>query len=310
MALSTKWLMIRCKESVSVYIQNTVFLKSGSMNVLYENIVRPSKHFDVQQLIELSEKRRNGPTHAYADGVAQLIAALKRPGADLSKQHMFKWDILGLESPCFRFEYHRALFGAYSEAQVEGSKKIQGNLFEEASQCYKEAVVAARKAANNLTQWKAICPELVRYPPFHTNYVLAMVADAKCNESRALFLKLYKNIDAWKCGVVKPEITRALGRVKSAYKWANLANILWARPDGEGGMTSSPDELETELRQQYYRVSTYAAPTFQRRLDYASLCGEFEDMQHIVALNTKLYYFSPESVEPLTAASLGDLCSG
>lgn len=280
------------------------------MNVLYENIVRPSKHVDVQQLIELSEKCRNGPTHAYADGVAQLIAALKHPDAELSKQHMFKWNILGLESPCFRFEYHRALFGAYAEAQVEGSRKMQGDLFEEASQFYKEAVVAARKAANNLIRWKAICPELVRYPPFHTNYVLAMVADAKCHASRALFLNLYKSIDAWKCGVVKPEMTRALGHVKAACEWANLANVLWARPDGEGGMTSSPGELETELKQQYYRVSAYIAPTFQARLNYASLCVEFEDMQNIVALNTKLYYLSPEPVEPLTAASLNDLCAG
>lgn len=279
------------------------------MNVLYENIVCPSEHVGVPQLIELSEKCRNGPKRAYADGVAGLIAALKQPGAELSKQHMFEWGILGLESPCFRFEYHRALFSAYGEAQADASKKIQDDLFEEASQCYKEAVVVARKAANNLTQWKAICPELVRYPPFHANYVLAMVADAKCHESRALFMSLYKNIDAWKCGVVKPEITRALKHVKAAREWAALANMLWARPDGQGGMTSKPDELEHELTQQYYRVSSYAAPTFQRRLDYASLCGEFEDMQNILSLNTKLYYLSPAPVEPLAVASLEDLCN-
>lgn len=279
------------------------------MNILYENRVRPNKHVSVQQLIELSEKCRNGSPLEYAGGVAQLIESLKQPDSELLCQGMFKWDFLGLESPCFRFEYHRALFSAYANAQMNASIKIQDNNFEEASHCYQEAVGTAIKAAKNLTQWKAICPELVRYPPFHLNYALAMVADAKCHEARVLFLNLYKNIRTWKCGVVKPEITQALRHVETACKWATLANILWARPDGQGGMTSSPDELEQELTQKFYRVSSYAAPTFQVRLDYASLCSEFEDMQNIVALNTKLYYLTANPVKPPDVASLDDLCS-
>ena len=101
---------------------------------------------------------------------------------------------------------------------------------------------------------------------------------------------------------------RALASIKSACKWAALANVLWARPDGQGGMTSSPDELERELTQQFYRVSTDAASTFQERLDYASLCTEFEDMQSIVDLNTKLYYLTPKPVKATSVATLDDLC--
>lgn len=279
------------------------------MDILYENIVCPNEHIHVRHLIELSEKCRSGSRHAYADKVAKLMALLKLPSAKLLSQHMFRWDGLGLESPCFRFEYHRALFGAYADAQMEASTKMSDGAFKEASACYKEAVIVANKAANNLLQWTAISPELVRYPPFHLNYILAMVSDAKSHEAKALFSECYKNIDAWKCGVVKPEITQALKHVEIACKWAALANVLWARPDGQGGMTSKPDELEHELTQQYYRVSSYAAPTFQRRLDYASLCGEFEDMQNILSLNTKLYYLSPAPVEPLAVASLDDLCN-
>ncbi len=279
------------------------------MDILYENIVFPNEHIDVRQLIELSEKCRSGSKQAYADGVANLIALLKLPSAKLRCQHMFRWDGLGIESPCFRFEYHRALFGAYADAQMEASTKMSDGAFKEASACYKEAVIAANKSANNLLLWTAISPELVRYPPFHLNYILAMVSDAKSHEAKALFLECYKNIDAWKCGVVKPEITQALKHVETACKWAALANVLWARPDGQGGMTSKPDELEHELTQQYYRVSSYAAPTFQARLDYASLCSEFKDMQEIVELNTKLYYLTPKPVEPLAVASLEDLCN-
>lgn len=279
------------------------------MNILYENIVCPNENIHVRQLIELSEKCRSGSKRVYADGVANLIALLKLPSTKLRCQHMFRWDRLGLESPCFRFEYHRALFGAYADAQMEASTNMSDGAFKEASACYKEAVIAANKAANNLLLWTAISPELVRYPPFHLNYILAMVSDAKSHEAKALFSECYKNIDDWKCGVVKPEITQALKHVETACKWAALANVLWARPDGQGGTTSKPDELENELTQQYYRVSSYAAPTFQQRLDYASLCSEFEDMQNIVALNTKLYYLAPNPVKPLDVVSLDDLCS-
>ena len=309
MADSTKWLIMLCNECASVYIHNAIFPARAAMDILYENIVCPNEHIDVRQLIELSEKCRSGSKQAYADGVANLIALLKLPSAKLQYQHMFRWDGLGIESPCFRFEHHRALFGAYADAQMEASTKMSDGAFKEASACYKEAVIAANKTANNLLLWTAISPELVRYPPFHLNYVLAMVSDAKSHEARALFSECYQNIDAWKCGVVKPEITQALKHVETACKWAALANVLWARSDDQGGMTSKPDELEHELTQQYYRVSSYAAPTFQARLDYASLCSEFKDMQEIVELNTKLYYLTAKPVEPLAVASLDDLCN-
>lgn len=279
------------------------------MNILYENIVCPNKNIHVRQLIELSEKCRSGSKRVYADGVANLIALLKLPSTKLRCQHMFRWDRLGLESPCFRFEYHRALFGAYADAQMEASTNMSDGAFKEASACYKEAVIAANKAANNLLLWTAISPELVRYPPFHLNYILAMVSDAKSHEAKALFSECYKNIDDWRWGVADSEITQALKHVETACKWAALANVLWARPDGQGGTTSEPDELENELTQQYYRVSSYAAPTFQQRLDYASLCSEFEDMQNVVALNTKLYYLAPNPVKPLDVVSLDDLFS-
>lgn len=307
-ALSTKWLIVLCLDCASVYIRGGVFDTEPQMQVLYENIVCPNEHIQVQYLIDLSEKCRGGNNLEYADAVADLIARLKLPGAKISKQHMFRWDWLGLESPCFRFEYHRALFAAFAEAQMEASANMSDSDYAKAAACYQKAATAAKKAANNLLKWTAVCPELVRYPPFHLNYILAMVADAKCHQAKALFSEGYTNIAGWKCGVVKLEITRALANVKSACKWAALANVLWARPDGQGGMTSSPDELERELTQQFYRVSTYAASTFQERLDYASLCTEFEDMQSIVDLNTKLYYLTPKPVKATSVATLDDLC--
>lgn len=279
------------------------------MSVLYENIVRPNKHIDVQYLINLSEKCRGGNNLDYANNVADLIDRLKLPGAEIARQHMFKWNWLGLESPCFRFEYHRALFAAYDDGQMQASTKISDGDFVGASECYQTAVKAAKKSANNLLEWTAVCPELVRYPPFHLNYILAMISDAKCHQAKALFSEGYKNIGEWKCGVVTTEMARALEQVEAACRWATLANILWARPDGRGGMTSKPDELEQELTQQFYRVSAYAASTFQQRLDYASLCPEFEDMQSIVDLNTKLYYLTPKPVQPVGVVSLEDLCT-
>ena len=277
------------------------------MVVLFENIISPNEHISVELLIDLSEQCRSDSHYDYAKKLEEVIALLKKPVSKLLEQPMFEW--MGLESPCFRFEYHKALFLAYGDFQREADDFLSEEKFEEASQKYTMAAHVAKKAANNLAKWTAICPELVRHPPFHMNYVLAMTADALCQKARALYSQHCKTGASWKCGVVTQDMVKAVHYVEKACQWVQLANMLWARPNGKGGATTEPDELERTLFRQWYRAKTYAASTFQERLNFASMCcDEYEDMQDIVSLNSKLYYLSPQPVNNVSSASVDDLC--
>lgn len=277
------------------------------MVVLYENIISPNNHISVDRLISLSEWCRSESHYEYAKKLEEIIELLKKPISKLLAQPMFEW--MGLESPCFRFEYHKALFLAFGDFQKEADRLVSEKKFEEASKQYTRAVYVAKKAANNLAKWTAICPELVRHPPFHTNYVLAMTADALCQRARALYSHHCETGAPWKCGVVTQHMVKAVQCVEQACKWAQLANMLWARPDDQGGLTTKPDELEQTLFHQWYRAKTYAASTFQERLNFASMCcEEYEDMQDIVRLNSKLYYLTPQPVTKVESATVDDLC--
>ena len=277
------------------------------MAVLFENIISPNEHITLDRLINLSECCRSESHYEYAEKLEEIIALLKKPVSKLLAQLMFEW--MELNSPCFRFEYHKALFLAYGDFQKEADFLVSEKKFEEASRKYKRAAYVAKKAANNLGKWTAICPELVRYPPFHMNYALAMTSDALCQNARALYSHHCETGAPWKCGVVTQDMVRAVHYVEKACQWAQLANMLWARPDDKGGFTTEPDELEQTLFQQWYRAKTYAASTFQERLNFASMCCEtYEDMQDIVNLNSKLYYLTPQAVDKVVGATIDDLC--
>lgn len=271
--------------------------------VLYENVIAPNEHISTDALISLSEAGRGEDSQRYADMLEGMIENLKKPSAKIMKQPDFKW--MGCKSSCFRFELQRALFDMFKH-------HMECAMDNEKSSCehFDLAVLSAKRATNNLIQWTAISPELVRYPPFHLNYVLAMACDAQCRRHSFKFNALTKDIDQWKCGVVTQAMKESLEEIESACRWCALANILWARPDGKGGVTSTPDEFEVLLVKQFHRVSSYASPTFQQRLDHAAMCcNHFEDMQEIMNLNSKLYYLTPTFVEPPAPASLEALCA-
>lgn len=267
---------------------------------LFENIISPSKHISTDALISLSEACRGTDSEKYADLLSSMIELLKKPNARLLKQPTFTW--LGCGSSCFRFELHKALNKLFRFHMMEACLCEEGSTVAH----YDAAVFTAKRALNNLLQWTAISPELVRYPPFSVNYVLAMASDAMSRKHGARFETFTKGIEeTWKCGVLTSEMKQALEEVRYACRWSSLSNILWVREDGKGGNTSKPDDYETSLVAQYHRVSSYAAPTFQGRLDHASMCcGDFEDMQNIMDLNTKLYYMTPKEVAPPPPASL------
>ena len=274
--------------------------------VLYENVVAPNEHISTDALISLSEACRGEDSEKYADLLVSMIELLKKPSARLLKQPSFTW--LGCESSCFRFELHRALNKLFRfHMTIACLCKSEDDEVAH----YDAAVIAAKRAANNLIQWTAISPELVRYPPFHMHYVLAMACDARWRKHESRFKTLSKGIEeTWKCGVVTQEMKESLEEIESACRWCALANLLWARPDEKGGVTSTPDREETDLVARYHRVSSYASATFQQRLDHAAACcDQFEDMQEIMNLNSKLYYLTPKPVEPPTPASLEVLCA-
>lgn len=268
---------------------------------LFENVISPNEHISTDALISLSEACRGTDSEKYADLLTSMIELLKKPNARLLKQPTFTW--LGCDSSCFRFELHKALNTLF---RFHMTKACLCDSAGSSAAHYDAAVFAAKRALNNLLQWTAISPELVRHPPFSVNYVLAMASDAMSRKHESHFETFSEGIEeTWKCGVLTSEMKQALEEVRYACQWSALSNILWAREDEKGGITSKPDDNETSLVAQYHRVSSYAAPTFQARLDHASMCcKDFEDMQNIMDLNTKLYYLTPIKVEPPPPASL------
>ena len=151
--------------------------------------------------------------------------------------------------------------------------------------------------------WTAISPELRRAPPFHVEFLLSLMARAKCRAHHAMFVKLYEDeasgISSWKHGDVKPRQITALQHIEASCRYCTAATLLWARPGGPRGMTTEPVAFERELRQLYHRTASYCATTFQDRLDHAAASeGSFLDCAAVVELNTRLYFLKAQPCLP------------
>jgi hypothetical protein len=279
--------------------------------LLYERVVQPGAA-SLDSLIELSELRRTSQLEEYAERLKILIEHLKEPGARLLCQPMFKWLELGLESPCFRFELHRALMGAYGDLEHQAESLVGSKSYNEAAEAYRKATTAAMQCVSNLTKWTAVSAELKRAPPFDMCCLLAMTAAARSRMHKCIFLDKYQNVDSWKCGVVKPEMQEALEACRQACRFSTLSSLLWARPDDtkQGHVTTRPDAYELEVWGYYHQMSAFCASNFQTRLNHAAQCMDrFENMQEVMELNEKLYYETPEDIEPPAPASVLELCA-
>lgn len=279
--------------------------------MLYERIVHPDTA-SLDSLIQLSELRRSPCMAEYAKALRALIDCLKQPEARLLRQPMFEWSELGLESPCFRFELHRALMGAYGKLEEEAESLVSSESYVEAEEVYRRVTKTAMECASNLAQWTAIAAELKRAPPFDMDCLLAMVAAARSRVHKCRFLDKYKNTDSWKCGVVKPEMRHALEAARQACRFGTLSSLLWARSDDDkpGHVTTRTDPYELEMRKYFHQLSAFCAPNFQTRLDHAAQCQEeFESMQEVMRLNDKLYYQTPGDADPPPPATVLELCA-
>lgn len=279
--------------------------------LLYERVV----HADtagLDSLIELSEFRRTSRLEEYARGLSALIERLKKPGARLLSQPMFEWSELGMESPCFRFELHRVLMGVYGALEIQAESLVCSNSYAEAAEAYRKATKAAMQCVSNLKEWSAMSAELKRAQPFDLHFLLAMTAAARSRMHKCTFLDKYKNAESWKCGVVRQEMHEALEACQRACRFATLSSLLWARPDEhkKGHVTTRPDAYEVELRGFYHQMSAFCASNFQTRLNHAAQCRDkFENMEEVMDLNEKLYYQTPEEVEPPAPASVLEICT-
>lgn len=279
--------------------------------LLYEHVVH-SDTATLNSLIRLSELRRTSRLEEYAKGLKSLIDSLKQPGARLLRQPMFEWSELGLESPCFRFELHRALMGVYGKLEEQAERLVCDKSYAEAVGVYKKATVAAMECASNLAQWTATSMELKRAPPFDVHCLLAMTAAARSRMHKCSFLEKYENADSWKCGVVKPDMREALEACRQSCRFATLSSLLWARPDDKqpGRVTTRPDAHELGMQSYYHFASAFCASNFQTRLNHAARCqGEFDCMREVVELNEKLYYQTPEDAEVPAPATVLEVCS-
>lgn len=263
--------------------------------LLYEHLVDHATTGGVAALIQLSEHRRGNRMMAYADGLQQLIEHLRRPGARLQQQPMFEW--AGMESPCFRFELQRALHLAHDKTMADADEQFADADYDAASKTFVASAQVALRMLDNLQRWTAISPELRRAPPFHAEYVLSLVAKAKCRAHHALFTKGYADestgVETWKHGRVKGDMRTILQHGEAATRYCMTAALLWPREAANGRMTTAPGDFETKMVQAYHRAASYCAPNFQERLDHAAACADaFEDCKEVLELNDRLYYLT------------------
>lgn len=281
--------------------------------VLYERIVDHSSvagSMRVGDLIALSELSRGGDAKAYADKLRCLMTALAKPGARLQCQPLFEWETM--QSPCFRFEFHRALMGDYDAKLASANKAFVTMDHDTAVEAFDAAAQCVVLLVQNLTEWTAIQPELRRAPPFHIEFLLSLAARARCRQHHTAFVKVYDDpnigVHTWKHGAVTAQMKDALSSVRNACSFCTLANLLWARPEGSLGVTTSATAFETELVHAYHRVASYCADTFQTRLDHASTCADvFEDCGTVLSLNQRLYYLTPNKRDAPPSADIADL---
>lgn len=280
---------------------------------LYEQIVDHTgvaSAASVGDLIALSELSRAADAVAYADKLRELMLALEQPGARLQRQPMFEWETM--QSPCFRFEYHRALMKNYDAALAAANAAFVSEKFDEAAETFASAAQSVAPLVCNISEWTAISPELRRAPPFHLEFLLSLAARAKCRQHHAAFAKIYDDPDSgvgtWKHGAVASATRKALESVREACRFCALANLLWARPEGSLGVTTSASAFETELVQAYHRVASYCADSFQKRLDHASACADaFEDCRKVLSLNQRLYYLTAKDCAAPPPADVSEL---
>lgn len=263
--------------------------------LLFEHVVDASTTGGVGALIQLSEHRRSKKMIAYADGLEALMEKLRRPGARLQRQPVFQW--AGMESPCFRFELHRALHVAHDETLDDADKQFSEAKYDEAAATFVSAAGLALRMMHNLQRWTAISPELRTAPPFHMEYLLSLVAKAKCRAHHALFTQGYADettgVETWRHGHVKGDMKKILQHGEAAARYCTTAAVLWPREDANGRTTTMPSEFETKMTQAYHRTASYCAPNFQERLDHAAACADvFPDCKEVIELNDRLYYLT------------------
>lgn len=275
--------------------------------LLYEHLVDHATTGGVAALIQLSEHLRGARMEAYADGLQQLITCLRRPGARLQQQPLFEW--AGMESPCFRFELQRALHLAHDKTMADASKCFSDADYDQASKTFVLCAQTALRMLANLQRWTAISPELRRAPPFHKEYLLSLVAKAKCRAHHALFTKGYADeslgVETWKHGHVKGNMRTILQHGEAAARYCMTAAVLWPREAANGLMTTTPGDFETKMVQAFHRTASYCAQNFQERLDHAAACADaFEDCKEVLELNDRLYYLTAKKPAPLSLISL------
>ena len=273
----------------------------SSTALLYEQVVDHSISKGVGFLIQLSEFYRADKMEKYADALEELIESLRRPGARLQKQPMFEW--AGMESPCFRFELHRALHLMHDDHLVTANAQFAEADYEAASKTFVAAAKVALRMIDNLQKWTAVSPELRRAPPFHVEYLMSLVAKSKCRAHHCLFTKGYADdasgVETWKHGHVKGDMRKILQHGEAAVRYCTAAALLWPRETAEGRMTTAPGEFETKMLLAYHRTASYCAPNFQERLDHAVVCADqFEDCRSVLELNDRLYYLTAEAASP------------
>jgi hypothetical protein len=253
-------------------------------------------------LIALSEQLRRGTPDAYAHALHAFVEIMQQHrDTRLTRQPLFEWE--DMQSPCFRFELHRAWMEAHDAKAQEANQKFAEQDYAAAADAFDQLGRLVHPLLANLHAWTAIQPELRRAPPFHQAFLLSLLARARCRAYHARFLPAYispdTGIETWKYPAAKPHQQLALQHVELACRYCTLANLLWARPGGVCGITTAATDFERELRQQYHRVASYCASNFQTRLDHANACADhFEDCQQVLELNTRLYYLTPARAAP------------
>ena len=285
--------------------------KDENTPLLYERVVDHACA-DPGTLIRLSELRRAGDAFAYSKALEDLIeTTLRKPTARLQRQPLFTWG--QMESPCFRFELHRALMQHYDDVVSKAEKLYDAKDYRAAASGFLASADVPLRLVRNLQKWTALSPELRgAAPPFQLAFLLSLRAGDLCRAHHARFLEVYEHTDTgvetWKHGKVGDAQRQALKDVEEACRYCTLATLLWARPGGPLGVVTSASEFETNLQQMYYRTKSYCASTFQTRLDRAQACAaSFADSQEVLALNHRLYYLTPDPPPPPPPAELESL---
>jgi hypothetical protein len=282
------------------------------MSVLFEQVVDPTSlprdAGGVGTLIALSELLRRGTPSAYARALHRLIEVLRQhPAARLLRQPVFEWE--SMQSPCFRFELHRAWMQAHDAQEQTANTMFAAQKYAEAADAFDALRGTVVPLLHNLRDWTALSPELRRAPPFQPAFLLSLLARARCRAHHARFLPAYTSpdtgIETWKYPAAKPHQQLARRHAELACRYCTLANLLWARPGGVCGITTAATDFEQELVRQYHRVASYCASNFQTRLDHADACADhFEDCREVLALNTRLYYLTPARAAPPPPADM------